>query len=640
MAKRFAIYIIAFAIPLLALLSHPELRRILMWDALVLTFKPPSHAMELLPEPTDPPYYEIRKAEGLQGKERWLAYEKLYRQTGEVWIGVFGLRYGMDIVRLKNEGNNQKQQDAMELLRQATELSEWDKDNAFPMLAKAWALFALKRDDEALKAFHEAATRPNFRTYDDKHVQLMANRTFTIEERFLRFPAILPPHMSTLREIARKVVAYSAQAEKEGDFERALNLAEDVIKVGAKMKKDGFFIIEALVGIAIQSIAFAGETRKLTPDERQRCIPFQSEPKHFKLLAQKFSKFAEKSGRKDLSELALKEAEESAKILLLVRQDLLGNLLFVPARRFTITRLTGFALLLSSLALALIGLISTAFLWRTPIAIDSYSPITATLVVAGLPLAAVVWGMFGTLKGEFWDAMSDQAFYGTIFLPFAIVLLLFAVCFLPALWQLRGKINWRVIAVLIGIPAFAGALTIGSVNTPVFLASSLLLTILLFLSLIAITVVTLWLKDRLDSPNSLTRIFSAVALVIMVCVLLFTVLWFAVVIESLRWRPHEIEGMPIFLVPALTVSAFVFFIAWGIWSRFGHHDYRHICQGALARLKGAAVLLLLICWWGYAVVEFSSLPTRAKLHQRLDDLITHGELAFIQRGIGSLPNKN
>ncbi|MFN4179955.1 MAG: tetratricopeptide repeat protein [Armatimonadota bacterium] len=637
MAKRFAIYIIAFAIPLLALLSHHELRRILKWGTLVLTFKTPSHAMELLPEPTEPLYRSIKEAEGSEGKEQWLAYEKLYRQTGEVWIGVFGLRYGMAFVR-SGDGEN-KQQDAMELLRQAMELSERDKDNAFPLLAKACALFALKRDDEALKAFHEAAKRPNFRTYDEKHLQLTANRTFTVEERFSKFAAISFRHMSALREMARKVVAYSAEAEKEGDFEQALNLAEDAIKVGAKMKRDGLFVIEALVGIAIQSIAFAGETRKLSPEEQRVSTP-EIGAKRLKLLAQKFSEFAEKHGRKDLAELALREAEESAKVLLLVRQDPFDNLLLLPVRKLTTTRLTSFALLLSSLALALIGLISAAFLWRIPIAIDSYSPITATLIVAGLPLAAVVWSMFGTLKGEFWDVMSDQTFFGAVFLPFAIVLLLFAVCFLPALWQLRGKVNWRAIAVLIGIPTFAGALTVGSVNTPVFRASSLLLTILLFLSLIALAVLTLWLKGKLDAHNPLARIFSAVAFAIMVCVLLFIGLWFGVVIESLRWQPHGIEEMPVFLIPALTVSAFVFFIAWGVWSRFGHHDYRHICQGALARLRGAAVLLLLICWWGYAIVEFSSLPIRAKLHQALDDIITHGELAFIQREIGSSPNKN
>ncbi len=165
--------------------------------------------------------------------------------------------------------------------------------------------------------------------------------------------------------------------------------------------------------------------------------------------------------------------------------------------------------------------------------------------------------------------MSDRTYFGAISLPFAIVLLLFAVCFLPALWQLRGrKVDWYIVAVLIGISAFAGALTIGVVNTPIFKASSLLLTILLFLSL------------------------------------------------------------------------FIFFIVWWGWARFGSRDYRHIYQGALERLRDAPVLLLLICWWSYAVVGFSSLPTRTKLHQVLDDLITHGELAFIQREIGSSPNKN
>lgn len=573
MAKQFAIYTIAFVIPLLALLSHHELKRILM-EELILTFKTPSQVMKLLLEPTDPLYHDIQKAVRMKVRERWLAYEKLYRQTGEVWIGVFGLLYGIDVVWQGQVENEQKQQDAERLLRQATELSERDKDNAFPMLTKAFALFTLKRDNEALTAFHEAATRPNFRTYANKYAQLNAGRTFVVEERVLRLWAGIFPPPSALRETVRKVVTYSAQAEKEGDFERALNLAEDVIKVGAKMKKDGFFITEALVGIAIQSIAFAGETRKFPPDENRMSTP-KRRVEHLKLLAQRFSEFAEKHGRKDLAELALKEAEEGTKIRLLVRQNTFENLLVVPVRRLTTARLTSFALLMSSLALALIGLISAAFLWRIPVAIDSYSHITATLVVAGLPLAAVIWGVFWTLNGELSDIIiSGRAFFGVISLTLAIVLLLFAVCFLPALWQLRGrKVDRYIVAALIGVPAFSGALTIGVVNTPIFKASSPLLTILLFLSLIALT-------------------------------------------------------------------AFVFFIAWGVWARFGSRDDRHIYQGALARLRGAAVLLLLICWWGYAVVGFSSLPVRTKLHQALDDIITQGELAFIQREIGSSPNKN
>ncbi|MEZ8221496.1 hypothetical protein GG496_001666 [Candidatus Fervidibacteria bacterium JGI MDM2 JNZ-1-D12] len=643
MAKRLTIFVIAFAIPLIALLSHHELRRILMWDALILTFKAPSRAMELLPEPADPLYRGIKEAESFVGREQWLAYERLYRQTGEVWIGVFGLRYGMNVVLLGQEKSTQKRQDAESLLKLASELSEQDKDNAFPLLAKAYALFALGRDNEALSTFHKAALRQNYRTYDEKWLQVKAARVFTAEERLLRGMAIMFPHLSQLREMARRVMRWSANAEKESNFEQAFRLAEDVLKVGAKMREQGFWLIDALVGIAIQSIAFAGETRKLTLTEAQKFAQLpDGRVKQLKVLAERFAEFARKHGRNDLAEWALKEAEENARVFLLTRrypyEDLLfGDIKHRDGLRLINNRLTGFSLLLSTLALAIVGLISAAFLWRIPIAIDKYSPISAALVVMGLPLAAVVWGILGAMKGEFWDFTRAQTYFGAIYLPFAILLLLFAICFLPALWQIRGKVNWQTVAVLIGIPAFAGALTIAAVNTPVFKAMSVLLSVLLFLALIALTIITFWLKGKLDAPNSLIRILSAVALAIMICVLLFVWLCFGAVLESLRWRPHEIEGMPLFLVPALTAAAFTFFIAWGVWARFGHHDYRHICQGALARLKGAAVLLLLICWWGYAVVEFSSLPLRTKLHRALDDLIAHGELGVIERVVGSTP---
>jgi len=643
MAKRLTIFVIAFAIPLIALLSHHELRRILMWDALILTFKAPSRAMELLPEPADPLYRGIKEAESFVGREQWLAYERLYRQTGEVWIGVFGLRYGIYVVRPEQGENKQKHRDAERLLKLAEELSERDRDNAFPLLAKACALFTLKRDEEALKVFHDAVNCSELRTYEDKWMQIMVSPSLTAEERIFRSAEIIFPHLSVLREIARRVMRYSAQAEKEGDFKRALELAEDTLKLGAKLRERRLLLFEPLVGISIQSIAFAGETRKLTQAEAQK---FAQSPEggaeRLRLQARRFAEFARRHGRNDLAEWALKEAEENARVFLLTRrypyEDLFfGDIKHRDGLRLINNRLTGFSLLLSTLALAVVGLISAAFLWRIPIAIDKYSPISAALVVMGLPLAAVVWGILGAMKGEFWDFTRAQTYFGAIYLPFAILLLLFAICFLPALWQIRGKVNWQTVAVLIGIPAFAGALTIAAVNTPVFKAMSVLLSVLLFLALIALTIITFWLKGKLDAPNSLIRILSAVALAIMICVLLFAVLWFGAVLETLRWRPHEIEGMPLFLVPALTAAAFTFFIAWGVWARFGHHDYRHICQGALARLKGAAVLLLLICWWGYAVVEFSSLPLRTKLHRALDDLIAHGELGVIERVVGSTP---
>jgi len=310
MARRTVFFVIAFAIPLISLLSHPELRRIFLWDALILTFKPPEQAMDLLPKPADPIVRAIGKAEMLQGKERWLEYERLYRETGEVWIGVFGLRYAMDFVKaaLPSEGQAVRPQkssheDVQKILKLATELSEKDKDNAFPLLVKAYALFALGRDDEALKTFHEAVLRPTYRTYEDKWLQLKVSRNLTAEERVAQALAILFPHLSHLRELARRVVRHSAEAEERGDVERALRLAEDVLRLGAKLRDQGFGVIDSLVGVAIQHIAFVGEKRKLTPTEERK---FSGHPaagaERIRILAHRFAEFARQAKRKDLAE--------------------------------------------------------------------------------------------------------------------------------------------------------------------------------------------------------------------------------------------------------------------------------------------------------------------------------------------------
>ncbi len=240
------------------------------------------------------------------------------------------------------------------------------------------------------------------------------------------------------------------------------------------------------------------------------------------------------------------------------------------------------------------------------------------------------------MEAEFWEF----AYIYAILLPSAILLLLFAVCFLPALWQIRDKVVWRTIAVLLGIPAFAGILTAPAINPPPSTVTSVVLAVLLLLSIAAFASVTLWLKSKLEALEPKVRILSAAALAIALCALLFAGLWFAVTLENLRLTHRRIGEAWLgeewlFLIPTLAVSAFVFFIAWGIWARFGHPNYRHICQSALARLRGAAVLLLLICWWGYAVVGFTSLPLREKLHRAIDDVIAHGELAVVERVVGS-----
>lgn len=633
MAKRL-IAVVFFAVPIAALLIHPELKRVLMWDLLILGFREPLKASEALPRPDEPIYLGIIKAEKLQGKERWLAYEQLYRETGEVWVGVFGLRHAMDCVPIRPI--RESAGDAKRLLEWSTELSELDKDNAFPLLAKSYALFALGREEDALSTFHEASLRPKYRIYYEKWLQVARAVGLTAEEERLEDLNILLPHLIRLRDLAQEVASHAARAKENGDFKRALGFAEDLLKIGKKMREQGFLLVDVLVGISIQSIAFSIAGEKAPSRANQPPYDTLSRIKRLTSLAQEFAEFARHHGQNELAEWALKEAEMSGQVYMLTFpiDAIIRPFWETDMRRLVNSRLAGFSLLVSALALVVVGLLSAIFLWKVKVTIDSYSPITVTLIVAGLPLAAVVWGVFGIVEGEPWSALRGQGMVGTIYMPFGVLLLLFALCFLPAIELLmKGKVTRRLIAVLIGIPAFVGALAVASVNTPAFGISSLLLTVLLGLALIGISIVVFWLRAKMDAPNSLVRILSGISFAITVFVLMFVSLWFIATVESFRWNFHVVEEMPFFYLLALTISAFSLFLMWGIWARFGNQEYRHILQGALARLRGAAILLFLICWWGYAIVQFGSLPLRSKSHHEIDNLIAHGELALIQREV-------
>lgn len=629
MAKRL-VSVIFFVVPLAALLIHPELRRVLMWDLLISGFRDPLKAAEALPRPNEPVYLGIIKAEKLQGKERWLAYEQLYRETGKVWIGVFGLRYAMECVSMKP--TKESVDDAERLLKWSTELSELDKDNAFPLLAKSYALFALGRDGDALSTFHEASLRPKCSIYCEKWLQVLRALGLTAEEERLEDRNILLPHLSRLKEIAQEATSHAARARENGDFKRALGLAEDLLRFGKKMREQGFLLVDTLVGIYTQYIAFSIAGQETSSGVTRFLHDPLSRIERLTSLAQGFAEFARRHGQNELAEWALKEAKMSRRVYKLVSPiDTIGEILWeTDMRRLVNSRLAGFSLLVSALALAIVGLFAATFLWKVKVTIDCYSPITVTLITAGLPLAVIVWGVFGTMRGP-WDALSGQDMVGTIYMPFGVLLLLFALCFLPAIELIKGKVERRLIAVLVGVPAFAGALAIVSVNTPVSGLSSLFLTILLGLALIGISVVVLWLKTKMDAPKSLVRILSGVSFAVAVFVFMFVSLWFVAVIESFRWSFHVVEKKPFFYLLALTVSAFSFFLMWGIWARFGNQEYRHILQGALANLRGAAILLFLVCWWGYAIVQFGSLPLRSKSHHKIDNLIAHGELGLIQQ---------
>lgn len=663
MAKRLIAFVIAFAIPLIALLSHHELRRILVWDALALALRSYPKSIELLLllfKPPDPLYQSIQEI-GFS-IDRWHDYEKLYRKTGKVWIGVFGLRYAMYAVKLNRAELNRakkggsfssppKQLDianAEQLLRFATELSERDRENAFPMLAKSCALFALRRDDEALAAFHKAAIRPNYNTYEAEWLRLIAPKSFTCEERFWTIFSLHFPHLGKIRLLSHMVMWHSMQAEKEGDFRRALMLAEDVIKVGAKIRDKGKCYIENLAGMTVQHIGFGERLKR------------KYEKKYEYALAEgyQFAKFARQHGCYELAEFALKEARISAQIYYLHdfwrwsswrHGDIIPGFTTQEMHRLCSVRSVGCVLLVSMALLLALALLSFASLWRLPVATDRHSTIIAVFILSGFPIAMVIWGIFQALKGlpcgeEVFPGVWEFELAAYLFSPI-IVFFLIGVCLLPPLWQLRKQTNWHFILSIIGIFAFLGTATIACISTSYGDVAVLFLSLpLLPLAFIGLVSTVVLLRGYLRNLQSSVKIFAVLSIAFAALMLLFifvvfwTLIWFGL-IQSESWSEIREFMILAMIFTIMSAAAFVLlffpalFITWCIWSRFGHHEQRGIYQSALMRLRNTAVLLLLIHWWGYCIVGFFSLPLRAKLHHVIDDVFTHGELAMIQREV-------
>lgn len=646
MARKFTLTILAAAFPLLALLSHPELRRLLLWDLATLWKRDIWAASEKLPQPRNPLLDAIQEAEGKSGLERWHAYERLYRQRGEVWLGVFGLRYGMDAVPLARPDlleqtmppEKSSPQEAERLLDLATELSERDADNAFPLLVKSYALFALKRDAEALSSYLQAARRPYYRTYEREWLKVRMPKGLAGEERVNEMAAILLPHLSRLREMARLVMSYSAKAEGQGRFDEALWLAEAVTNVGAKWREQGFTVIDALAGASLQRIAWEGKTRKLTEAEQKwlERLPAEKQIRERHLLsARKFAAFTRQHGRDDLAERALKEAEANIQLSqlssLAIEASFIGDFSPADMRRLIGLRLVGIALLESILALLMAVFLASVFLWRLIVPADRLSPVTATLVTSGLPFAAIILGLRGLPLLDAWAVWEKPSLIATLALPIGIGLLLCLVCFAPAFWQSVRLGEGKAVIPVTGIAAFAGILTITSLYVPSDRLSTPLMTILLAWSIFGLTSAGKRLWQGLEHPKSFWRIVFATLLAVWIFLIAYGFLWLASVVSEFRLlQPVTEQTLLALPLIALTMLA-GHLLAFSVWARVGSEQGKIVRQSALVRLRNAAMLLALLCWWGYGLTSFASLPLRNRLHQTLDNFALHGELALLRK---------
>jgi len=158
-----------------------------------------------------------------------------------------------------------KQQSDPELLAmfdQAAETGErTDPDNAYFPIMRAISLFDEHRDDEALAEIQRAGEKSYWDDYCTVEAdgQLRLN-TETYGERgtlnrVAMQAAILFPHFSAIRGVARMAMYKATEAELAGRKEEGLAIRMALMRVGSTMRVQSPSYIGTLVGIAISAIS-------------------------------------------------------------------------------------------------------------------------------------------------------------------------------------------------------------------------------------------------------------------------------------------------------------------------------------------------------------------------------------------------
>lgn len=190
-----------------------------------------------------------------------------------------------------------------------------EPDNAFFNYALAGYLFALRRDEEALAQVAEGARKPRY----DSHVRDTGLNRIHLDKltqdaplaRVVLMVSVLLPHCAKERQVARLVTWYAKEAEKKGDHALALERYGQVMRMGAQIRESAGFIIEALVGVAIEAIGRGrGVKRERPPVGLIGDALKQWQARRQRQIAQEFADYANAHGRSDLAAAAWRSMEE------------------------------------------------------------------------------------------------------------------------------------------------------------------------------------------------------------------------------------------------------------------------------------------------------------------------------------------
>lgn len=221
----------------------------------------------MLQERSEDPAYWVAAATVVQDEQAALAYlEAAVRLHPESAIALSSL-----VDAHIRQGNTDES-----ILAYIKELQRVDPTNALADCYAAYCQFKNGDAEAALQSLSEASTKDRFA--DDRMDLLMARYDYFLNEGCSDSVAIglsafdLPlSHLGTLRNVAESSVEQARNFASAGQYEDALQIAQDISNIGRGLSSSGRFIAYDRVGMSLQSSALEQQKQiyEIQGDDRQ-----------------------------------------------------------------------------------------------------------------------------------------------------------------------------------------------------------------------------------------------------------------------------------------------------------------------------------------------------------------------------------
>lgn len=620
-----AVWLVVLSVPTLRLMLRVQVRgdsvhRIMM-DELPMPLSDWLHQgdsrlfKELLRRyPNDVRVQAKAAEEATDSKVRTQRYDRLIQRfPREVWLVANRLRYTAqwfnddrvagDLQTMPGSPPPRRKNFTAHELAQAIAIAkkgqQLEPDNSYFDWMLAYFLFAAYRDTEALAVLHEGAQKPRYddHTLQDVQASIAVHeliRPLLFEEKLAISAALLLPQFAKHRQVARLAVWEGVKAERAGDHARALCIYGDVARSGARMRESSHYLIQSLVAIALEAIAWQGVERKLSKAEEKRLytLHYRHAPaERARVLSQRFARYAAAHGRADLAAEVRRNGEAVARFREQVHfpVDIIAGFPDWKFARVLALRWASAALLPQLLLTAFVWVVLSVILWRKQVFGGSVRSldIASSVLVGGC--ASALWMVAAIRLG----AGGGRLLHGDNGADAAIAALGVLVAVTPA---------------LLGAVYCAAATTWRHRRT---------LQAAKMLSKKYIPSLPWWERDLAPLLN----LIGTWAL---------HLLTFAagvnLVIAPLSDEPQNYT-LPLIL-------SFLCVLRWVIkWLYFTPVSLRPITGSGLRWYRQTLGAFLLLSSIAYLVLSLASLPLRREADAKVDDIIRRGELAvLLERG--------